>query len=126
MKSKTLLPAAVLFASLALSCALGARRQAPPSAVETTMEAAPFAYLLRCEPQCSESQYSESQYSEEQNLALFCLSQGENTNVWEKIADFPVMLEDLPETDRQWLRAGIALRNAQELQRALEDYLPVN
>ena len=116
INQKMLLIMTILLASLAVSAALRTGRQASPPAEETTTAApAPYAYLLRCE----------SRRAESQNLELFCVSQGEGTNdVLEKIADFHVTLDDLPEIDRQWLQTGIALRNAEELQRTLEDYLP--
>ena len=78
-------------------------REETTQAAETTES--PYEYLVRAGAQ---------------NLELFCMSSG----VWEKVTDFPVALADLPEIDREYLAAGIALRDAEELQRALEDYLP--
>ena len=116
MKSnqKTFLILAILLVFLAVS---GILRTGTPQSVqeETAYEAepAPYAYLLRCD----------ARPAEPQNLELFCVNQ--EGIALEKIADFPLTLDDLPEVDRQWLQTGIALRNAEELQRTLEDYLPV-
>jgi len=102
---------AVFLASAAVSAALRPQQAQPSQTEAAQSESAPYAYLLRCE----------TRRAQEQTLVLFCLSQG----AWEKVADFPVTLDDLPETDRLWLQTGIALRDAGELQRTLEDYLPM-
>ena len=97
----------VLMSFVAVSAAVGISVNTPlPTEAEPPAQPAPFEYLLR---------------EESRNLELYCLSFG----AWEKVADFSLPLDDLPETDRQWLQAGIALRDAEELQRALEDYLPM-
>jgi len=54
------------------------------------------------------------------NLELFHVQDGG----WKKLADFPITLGDLPAADRQLLQTGLVLRDAGELQRSLEDYLP--
>ena len=107
INQKPLLIMTILLASLAISAALRTDRQARPMET-TTMGPVPYAYLLRCEAEQS------------QTMELFCMGH----SAWEKIADFPITLDDLPEIDRQWLQTGIALRDAEELQRTLEDYLP--
>jgi len=82
------------------------RSTTEPPAETTIPDAPPYQYLLREERQC---------------LGLYLAEQGQ----WEKIADIDVTLEDLPETDREILGTGIVLRDAEELQRTLEDYLPM-
>lgn len=58
--------------------------------------------------------------SEQGELAVFAVESG----VPARIASFAYMEDTLPERDRLDLRTGIALESAEELQRALEDYLP--
>ena len=106
LKSATALLAAL--SALALGGYL--RRQAPQPVREppTTVAAeseSPYQFLLK---------------SQKQGLELFHLRDGD----WQKLAEFPLTLGDLPETDRRMLRTGLALRDAAELQRSLEDYLP--
>ncbi|MDR2525224.1 MAG: hypothetical protein LBC83_03365 [Oscillospiraceae bacterium] len=54
------------------------------------------------------------------DLAVFVVEHG----VPKRIAAFPYLEEALPAQDQQDLHVGIALTSAEELQRALEDYLP--
>ena len=75
---------------------------APPTAAA---QEEPFQFLLQ---------------SSQGKLEVSLLAQG----AWEPIAQYDVTLEDLPAVDRQYLQTGIALRDSEELQRALEDYLP--
>jgi len=98
---------AAVLAALALSWYF--QRQAPAPARESTSIAVensePYQFLLK---------------SEVQSLELFHLREGD----WQKLAEFPIRLSDLPEPDRQLLQTGLVLRDSQELQRSLEDYLP--
>ena len=99
---------AVVFVALALGWSF--RRQAPqqPYTQEMTTaasESEPFQFLLK---------------TKKQNLELFHLRDGG----WKKLVDFPLALDDLPEADLKLLRTGLVLRDAGELQRSLEDYLP--
>jgi len=97
---------AVVIAALALTWVF--QRQAPqPPAQETTSvaEENSYQFLLK---------------TRRQSLELFHLREGG----WQKLAEFPITLGDLPESDRQLLQAGLVLRDSQELQRSLEDYLP--
>ena len=106
LKSATALIAAL--AALALGGYL--RRQAPQ----------PVREPLTSVAQRNESPYQFLLKSQKQALELFHLRDGD----WQKLAEFPLTLGDLPEADRQLLRTGLALRDAGELQRSLEDYLP--
>jgi len=98
---------AVVLAALALSWYF--QRQAPQPTQESTSiaaeENASYQFLLK---------------TQKQSLELFHLRGG----AWQKLAEFPIALGDLPEADRQLLQAGLVLRDSQELQRSLEDYLP--
>ena len=100
----------MVVAALALSWYFQRQGQAPQPARENTSIAAeendaPYQFLLK---------------TQKQSLELFHVRDG----VWQKLAEFPITLGDLPETDRQLLQAGLVLRDSQELQRSLEDYLP--
>jgi len=87
------------------------RRQAPQPPVSESATAAaqgdnaPYQFLLK---------------TRRQSLELFHLLDGG----WQKLAEFPITLGDLPAADQQLLQTGLALRDAGELQRSLEDYLP--
>ena len=85
------------------------RNQAPqpsvPEATSVAPENEPYQFLLK---------------TRNKSLELFHVQDGG----WKKLADFPIALSDLPEGDRQLLQTGLALRDAGELQRSLEDYLP--
>ena len=98
---------AVVVAALALTWYF--QRQAPQPAQESTTIAAEdntsYQFLLK---------------TQKQSLELFHLREGN----WKKLAEFPITLGDLPESDRQLLQTGLVLRDSQELQRSLEDYLP--
>ena len=106
---------AVALAALALGWHLRRQSPQPPAREITTSpqqtsgfageEAAPYQFLLK---------------TRRQSLELFCLRE----EGWQKLAEFPITLGDLPEADRQLLQTGLALRDAGELQRSLEDYLP--
>jgi len=99
----------VVVAALALSWYFQRQGQAPQPARESTSsvsdENAPYQFLLK---------------TQKQSLELFHVRDG----AWQKLAEFPITLGDLPETDRQLLQVGLVLRDSQELQRSLEDYLP--
>lgn len=107
---KKLIPGSALFIGL-LAAVLIQNLQHPgdtpqsPAETQTQTEPAPYQYLLR---------------SDEQQLELFLLEAGQ----WEKIADFDLAIDDIPEADRRYLQAGLVIRDSEELQRALEDYLP--
>jgi hypothetical protein len=110
MKRK-LPPAAILAIALAV-LALGwhFRREAPrhiarQTTSAVTEQAAPYQFLLK---------------ARNKNLELFHAQDGS----WRKLAEFPITMADLPEADRRLLQAGLVLRDSQELQRSLEDYLP--
>ncbi|MCL2494292.1 MAG: hypothetical protein FWE98_01375 [Oscillospiraceae bacterium] len=109
---------AVVLAALALS--LYFQRQAPQPAQEiafTTQEMG-YRFLLKTKnPHPNESADSSGT---PKSLELFHVQEGS----WQKLAEFPITLADLPEADRQLLQTGIILRDAGELQRSLEDYLP--
>ena len=101
---------AVVMVVLAAGWYFRGRTQAPQPARESatsavTQEAAPYQFLLK---------------TKSQNLELFHVQDGG----WKKLADFPITLGDLPVADRELLEAGLVLRDAVELQRSLEDYLP--
>jgi len=101
---------AVIMALLAAGWTIRDRNQAPqptvPEAVsEPASENAPYQFLLK---------------TKNKNLELFHARDGG----WKKLADFPITLGDLPAADRALLEAGLVLRDAGELQRSLEDYLP--
>ena len=107
---RKILPAAALAAALAaLALAWTFRHRAPRPPQESTSiaaeENASYQFLLK---------------TKKQSLELFHLRNGG----WQKLAEFPIALGDLPEADRQLLRTGLVLRDARELQRSLEDYLP--
>ncbi|MDR3314141.1 MAG: hypothetical protein LBS96_06755 [Oscillospiraceae bacterium] len=68
-------------------------------------QSSPYRYILK---------------EEAGELAVFVVERGVPT----RIASFPYMEETLPEQDRLDLKTGIALESAEQLQRALEDYLP--
>ncbi len=109
MKRKIILAAAaVSVIAVAVAWGNNARRQAPQPAhteVTTTQQQEPYQFLLK---------------TQQETLALFCLAQGE----WEKIAEYHIVLDDLPAADQVLLKKGLALQDAEELQRSLEDYLP--
>ena len=111
MKRKRISAVALAVALAALALGWYFQRQAPqPPARDITTtavpeQADPYQFLLK---------------TRRQNLELFHLRDGG----WQKLAEFPITLGDLPETDRQLLQTGLALRDAGELQRSLEDYLP--
>jgi len=100
---------AAVVAALALTWYFQRRGQSPQPVRESTSIAAeennPYQFLLK---------------TQKQSLALFHVRDG----AWQKLAEFPITLGDLPETDRRLLQAGLVLRDSQELQRSLEDYLP--
>jgi len=103
---------AIVMAVLALGSYVrgSGRTQAPRPVRESATsiavrEATPYQFLLK---------------TKNKNLELFHMRDGG----WQKLADFPITLNDLPESDRQLLQAGLVLRDAGELQRSLEDYLP--
>jgi len=101
---------ALVMAVLALGRYFRDRTQAPQpvresSAISAAQEGEPFQFLLK---------------TKKQSLELFHVQDGG----WRKLAEFPIALNDLPESDRRLLRTGLALRDAEELQRSLEDYLP--
>ena len=100
---------AVIMVVLALGWYIRDRNQAPqPTMPETSSAAsenAPYQFLLK---------------TKNKNLELFHVRDGG----WQKLADFPITLGDLPAFDRELLAAGLVLRDAGELQRSLEDYLP--
>ena len=108
---RKLLPAialAVVLAALALAAAL--RHDAPQPAREPTTAVAqeadsPYQFLLK---------------TQRQTLELFHMK----PEGWQKLAEFPITLGDLPEADQELLQTGLVLRDSQELQRSLEDYLP--
>jgi len=109
MTRKLLSAAALVVVVAALALTFYFQRQAPAPVQESTSAAAEedasYQFLLK---------------AERQNLELFHLREGD----WQKLAEFPITLGDLPEADRQLLQAGLVLRDSQELQRSLEDYLP--
>ena len=99
---------ALVMVVLALGWYFRDRTRAPQPVPETASIAStdePFQFLLK---------------AKKQSLELFHVQNGG----WRKLAEFPITLSDLPESDRQLLRTGLALRDAGELQRSLEDYLP--
>jgi len=77
----------------------------PPATTLAAEPSAPYQFLLK---------------TRNKNLELF----REQDGAWRKLAEFPLPLSDLPEADRRLLQTGLVLRDAQELQRSLEDYLP--
>ena len=96
----------VVVAALALTWYF--QRQAPQPVQESTSvaeENTGYQFLLK---------------TQKQSLVLFHLRE----EGWQKLTDFPINLGDLPEADRQLLQTGLVLRDSQELQRSLEDYLP--
>ena len=98
---------AIALAALALGGTLRRRAPQPPQAPVTSAarEESPYQFLLK---------------TRRQSLELFHLRDGG----WQKLAEFPITLGDLPETDRQLLQTGLVLHDSAELQRSLEDYLP--
>ena len=109
MHKKVIAPAALVLALAVLALGWHFRRQSPQPArkpIPATQEAAPpYQFLLQ---------------TRGESLALFHLrSQG-----WQKLTEFPLTLGDLPEADQQLLQTGLVLRDVNELQRSLEDYLP--
>jgi len=100
---------ALVMALLAVGWFIRDRNQAPqppmPEPVSAISENAPYQFLLK---------------TKNKNLELFHVRDG----AWRKLADFPITLGDLPAADRALLEAGLVLRDAGELQRSLEDYLP--
>jgi len=108
MTRKLISAAALVTVLAALTLSWYFQRQAPqPPAQEITSVAEENSYQFLLKTQ-------------KQSLELFHLRGG----VWQKLAEFPIALGDLPETDRQLLQTGLVLRDSQELQRSLEDYLP--
>jgi len=110
MRRKLLSATALALVPAALALGWYFRRQAPQPVRETTTatiqeSSEPYQFLLK---------------TQKQALVLFHLRDGG----WQKLAEFPLALDDLPATDRQLLQTGLALRDAGELQRSLEDYLP--
>jgi hypothetical protein len=108
MKRKIISAAALAVVLAALALTWYFRSQAPQPAREGTSAAqqeGAYQFLLK---------------SEKQSLELFHLRGGS----WQKLAEFPLALGDLPAYDRQLLQTGLVLRDSQELQRSLEDYLP--
>ncbi len=105
--SRKLFPICVLTACVLLIASANLRhppelRPLPPS---QAARVSPYRYILK---------------EESGELAVFVVE----NEVPTRIASFPYQEETLPEKDRLDLRTGIALRSAEELQRALEDYLP--
>ena len=98
---------AVIMVILAAGWYARDRNQAPqpPTTSAVTQENEPYQFLLK---------------TKNKNLELFHVQDGS----WKKLADFPITLADLPAADQQLLQAGLVLRDAGELQRSLEDYLP--
>jgi len=100
---------AVIMVVLALGWTVRGRKAQAPQQETTsaamTEQAAPYQFLLK---------------TKNKNLELFHVQDGG----WKKLAEFPITLGDLPESDRKLLQTGLALRDAGELQRSLEDYLP--
>jgi len=100
---------AVIMALLAAGWHIRDRNQAPQPPMPETVSVAPanepYQFLLK---------------TKNKNLELFHVQDGS----WKKLADFPITLGDLPAADQQLLQAGLVLRDAGELQRSLEDYLP--
>jgi len=99
---------AVALAALAVGWTFQRQKPQPPageSITTTPSPSGPYQFLLK---------------TRRQSLELFHLRDGG----WQKLAEFPITLGDLPETDRQLLQAGLVLRDSRELQRSLEDYLP--
>jgi len=106
---KIIAAASLVVVVAALALTLYFQRQEPQPAQERTSitaeENASYQFLLK---------------SKARSLELFHLQEGD----WQKLAEFPITLGDLPESDRQLLQTGLILRDSQELQRSLEDYLP--
>jgi len=107
MKQKILTATAlaISLAALAVGRALQAPQPADKSTTAAAEQADPYQFLLK---------------TRRQSLELFHLRDGG----WQKLAEFPITLGDLPETDRQLLQTGLVLHDSAELQRSLEDYLP--
>ncbi|MDR0531808.1 MAG: hypothetical protein LBG83_07085 [Oscillospiraceae bacterium] len=64
-------------------------------------------------------QYVMQTGSGQNRLALYMVREGELV----KVTEYDWTPEELPREDREILTRGLALRDANELQRALEDYL---
>lgn len=104
-----MLPAFAILLGLALGVlARAPARQAMPDRT-TAGTQAPYQYLLR---------------AGEEQLDVFLLRDDAGAPRWEHVAGFDVDFGEMTERDRQYLQRGLALRDAAELQRALEDYLP--
>lgn len=109
---RNIISAAALLAAAALIVTLGfalrrpsSPQPVPEAATQAVEPAQPYQFLLKIQ---------------RESLELFHIKDGR----WQKLADFPVTVDDLPEADKQLLKTGIVLKDAQELQRSLEDYLP--
>ena len=104
---KNLLALCVVLVALTASVVAGSLYSQAPNAPQKIESApAPYQFLLQ---------------ANSGRLEVFYLRQGAS---WEKIAGYDVTLDDMPEADRDYLAVGLAIRDAAELQRALEDYLP--
>ncbi|MCL2106814.1 MAG: hypothetical protein FWH26_07160 [Oscillospiraceae bacterium] len=104
--SKKWLPLCVLTACVLLITTINLRRAPPAGDHPPTSEfTQPYQYLLREEGGDS--------------LVIYLMENGAP----EKLASLPAALDDLPLADRRDLARGIALRDSDQLQRALEDYI---
>ena len=108
---RQMIPACAIVVGLTVAVAASDRQGRAPQPIEHQTQSqgaeVPYQYLLQ---------------TKQEQLEVFSFRAGKGG--WEKIAHYRVTLADMPEIDREYLAAGLVLRNAEELQRALEDYLP--
>jgi len=111
---------AVVLAVLALGWYFRRPNEAPrpPVTSAVTERAEPYQFLLKARN--SRPNESADSPGTPKTLELFHVQDGG----WRKLAEFPITMSDLPEADRRLLQTGLVLRDAGELQRSLEDYLP--
>jgi len=104
--------ATVLMVITVLLALFTVQSRAPQSVMPSTLPTAPaspappFLYVMQTDP------------GDERMLDLFTVQDGALV----RIATYPFIGEELPLSDRDILRQGLALRDSTELQSALEDY----
>ena len=110
-----MIPVAAILLGLSLAVIAPDLRNRAPQPTEHQTEPRTNAHA-----QGTEVPYQFLLQTKQEQLEVFTLK----AESWQKIADYRVTLADMPEVDREYLAVGLVLRNTEELQRALEDYLP--
>jgi len=112
--AKRVAPLATVIAAITVLLALVTMQNRAPQSIvpNTTLPTAPaspappFQYVMQTDPK------------NERMLQLFTVQDGALV----RIASYPLIGEELPQADKDILRRGLALRDSEELQSAIEDY----